>query len=575
MSNRSEAVEQRVREFLFEHPMIGNLGAAALATLSAVMEWRELEAGATLFEQAAVSDGLYLLLYGRLVATRREMDGRVHDIGTVSPGEPAGEIGLFTGEPRSARVWALRNSEVLYLSKQGFEHLAHQHPEAMLSLVRLSLRASYGYRRNPRFAQCMALLPLTQGIDVETVARGLARALGDAGGLLLIRAETAADKSPGWFRMRESSLRHLIFVGNEDPAWRERCVQQSDCVLLLAEAERDPRTEPRLPLYAQHVLVPHHLLLLHKAPLSAGRSRAWRQVVPEATLHHHVRNDDDMARLARRLTGSAIGVVLSGGGARGFAHLGVIRALREAGTPIDFLCGVSIGAIVGAGIAADWPEEHVIATFRKHFVDSNPLADWTLPIVSLRSGASVSRRIREVFGDIEIEDLPIPFFCVSSNLTAGELEVHDRGPLWRGLRASSAIPGVLPPVLWSGQVLVDGGVIDNLPIGEMRKRLNGEIIGIDVGGNYRLEATIDETELPAWWRLLPELFGRRKRPRISQVLFRAGMVNSFATVKRQREQSKLLLDPPLEGIELLDWKAFDRAIAAGYAYTRKRLEEKS
>lgn len=267
-----------------------------------------------------------------------------------------------------------------------------------------------------------------------------------------------------------------------------------------------------------------------------------------------------------------ISLVLSGGGARGFAHIGVVRALRDAGIEIDYVAGCSIGGIVGAGVAADWSYAQMVENYRRCFVDTNPLSDWTLPLVSLRSGRKVSRLLREAFGETrDIEDLPLPFFCVSSNLTDGALEVHERGPLWRWLRASCAIPGVLPPVFANGRVLVDGGVIDNLPVAELRKRLNGEIIAVDVGGNYRLETTMEESELPAWWQLIPEFFGIRKRPSLGKILLRAGMVNSDATVQRRRRQTRLLLKPALEGIDLLEWQAFQQAIDLGYQYTLRQV----
>ena len=126
---------------------------------------------------------------------------------------------------------------------------------------------------------------------------------------------------------------------------------------------------------------------------------------------------------------------------------------------------------------------------------------------------------------------------------------------------------MLPPVFSQGRVLVDGGVIDNLPVGEMRRRLAGEIVACDVGGNYRLETTIEETQMPPWWQLIPELFGLRKRPSLGQILLRAGMVNSDATVQRRRRQTKLLLKPVLEGIDLLEWRAFEQTIDLGYQYT--------
>jgi NTE family protein len=343
--------------------------------------------------------------------------------------------------------------------------------------------------------------------------------------------------------------------------------QQIDAPLAAAAAGGDPAG-----LQAGSSHLPFHLVLLQKDEPSPGSTRPWRAAWPQAGTHHHVRHDADLARLARRLTGRATGLVLSGGGARGFAHIGVVRALRDAGMEIDYIGGCSIGGIIGAGVAADWSYPQMVENFRRCFVDTNPLSDWTLPLVSLRSGRKVARLLREAFGETrDIEDLPLPFFCVSSNLTEGALEVHEHGPLWRWLRASCAIPGVLPPVFANGRVLVDGGVIDNLPVAELRKRLNGEIIAVDVGGNYRLETTMEESELPNWWHLVPELFGLRKRPSLGKILLRAGMVNSDATVQRRRRQTRLLLKPALGGIDLLEWQAFERAIDLGYQYTIRQV----
>lgn len=573
MTGHADTTRRRILASLAEQPLFAGLDGAALSALADQMEWYALGGGCVLFDQSERSDGLFLLVYGRLGATRREADGRLRELGTISPGECVGETGLLAGEPRYARIVALRDSELLFLPRTGFEQLAARHPEAMLKMVQLVLRRFYATRgRNPP-PNCFALLPATDGVDVAGVARRLAQALGGFESIELIGAELGRDKPPGWFAEREAASRHLLYVGDDTPAWRERCVRQSDAVLLLVDASRPPQLVQRLSLPARSQHVPLHLVFLHRTEPRPGSTREWRERLPQAQAHHHVRNDADLARLVRRLSGHATGLVLSGGGARGFAHLGAIRALREAGYVFDWIGGASIGAIIGAGLAADWDDDALAAIYREHFVASNPLADWTLPLVSLRSGAQVSRRLRAAFGTREIDDLPVPFFCVSSNLSDGALEVHEHGPLWMWLRASSAIPGILPPVFSAGRVLVDGGVIDNLPVGEMRRRLAGDIVAVDVGGEYRLMCGRDETELPGWWQLLPELFRARSRPGIGEILLRAGMVNSAATAARRRKQTKLLLAPPLDGIDLLDWQAFDRAVAAGYEYTCRRLEK--
>jgi NTE family protein len=285
-----------------------------------------------------------------------------------------------------------------------------------------------------------------------------------------------------------------------------------------------------------------------------------------------VETPTDLARMVRALTGRAVGLVLSGGGARGFAHIGVARALRQSGIPIDLLGGTSMGAVVAASLASGWDDYEVVARNRRCFVDTNPLADLTVPVVSLFKGAKVSALLRSEFGETTmIEDLPQPFFCVTANLTRGRSDVRDRGLLARWLRASVAIPGVIRPVFDQGEVNVDGGVINNLPVDVMRGLGRGPVIGVDVSTDDTFTAASDaEAEIPLWQRVL----GRRRQgvPNIMQILWRAGTVNSGAKLRAVSEQTDLLIQPPLESIDMLDWKAFDRAIEAGYAHTMRLLE---
>jgi NTE family protein len=266
-------------------------------------------------------------------------------------------------------------------------------------------------------------------------------------------------------------------------------------------------------------------------------------------------------------------VVLSGGGARGFAHIGVVRALREAGIPVDLVGGTSMGAIMGAGVAFGWDHAEMIERFRRAFVQTNPLSDFTLPLVSLVSGRKVGRLLRHEFGEVPIEDLPLPFFCVSSNLTSGRLAVHQHGSLWRWLRASLAIPGVLPPVFHGGEVFVDGGAMNNLPVDVMRELGRGPVVGVDVGSDRTFGAELDSVEMPPLWQWTSWLRGRKRRPNILQILWRAGMVNSAAATAGQRGQTDLLLQPPLAEIDLLDWKSFERAIDIGYRHACERLAQ--
>jgi len=155
--------------------------------------------------------------------------------------------------------------------------------------------------------------------------------------------------------------------------------------------------------------------------------------------HHHLRmrNDQDWRRLVRRLTGRATGLALSGGAARGNAHIGVIRALEEAGVEIDLIGGTSMGALVGALLTMDAPAQRMV-DFGRTFSARRKLLDLTLPLVSFLTSGRVTAVLRALCGEVQIEDLWRPFVCVSSNLTRAEPLVHTTGSLWHALRASTA-----------------------------------------------------------------------------------------------------------------------------------------
>lgn len=554
-------------------PLFASLGYELRTALINQMQWLAMPAGTVLYEQGDAPDALYVLLHGRLALSRRDGRGRECASGWIVPGETVGEFALIADQPRRTRAVAMRDSELLRLPREGYQTLIDAHPRAMQEMASAALRRHAHERSAPLLPQCFALLPAHRGIDVQEFALRFARALQVQPSHAVVTAEDARGRGTDWFSEREAQSPYVLYVGTDDAGWRTQCLHQSDWALVLADGARTPgECAPLLPLPATGLHLQQHLVLLQNGMPRVGSTRVWREAFTHTRDQHHIRNDDDVARMARRLQGRALGLVLSGGGARGFAHLGVVRALREAGLHIDHVGGASIGAIMAAGIAADWPMEQAIDIYRRGFVDSNPLSDWALPLVAMRRGYKVAQLLRGAHGECDIEDLPLPFFCVSSDLSRGRLQVDERGLLWRALRASCAIPGVLPPVFSGGRILVDGGVIDNLPVGEMRKRLAGHVVGVDVSGGYPLAANLEEAWTPPWWQLLPELFGQRQRPGIAQLLLRAGMVNADATSRRHRRQTQVLFSPALESIDLLGWKAFERAVEIGYRDTMARLE---
>lgn len=555
--------------------VFGHLGDAALAALVPELPWFSLPGGRTLFKQGDPADALYLVVRGSLGV----FAGPTERVRLVAAGDSLGEIGLITGQCRHYTARALRDSELLRMDLATYEALTQRHPQAMLGVARVAIARLQQRMRGdeaPGAARTFALLPATADVPARALAMQLAMALEAWGSCAVIDAEHGAGRGSDWFAEREAQARFVIYLGGHgDALWRERCLRQADVLLLPAMASHAPQPWPEAtPMHpARTGHRPRHLILLHPGRQPAlGAARRWLAQFSGELRHHHVGGQADIARLARAISGHARGLVLAGGGARGVAHLGALRALQEAGHTFDAVGGTSIGAIIGASVAAGWELDATIETLRRAFVEGRPLSDWTLPIVALTRGRRAALMLRRAFGALAIEDLQLPFFCVSTCLSGEGMVVHREGPLWLWLRASSAIPGVLPPVLHQGRVFVDGALVDNLPTDVMADDGVAHVTAIDIRAEISLLTTAEEFATPPWWQLMLGQ-GNIQRPGLVSTLVRAAMVNSEGPSEHRRERADLLLTPPLEHIGMLDWKDWERAMEAGYRYTRERLEE--
>ncbi len=550
-----------------------------LTAIAAEVEWLSLPGGSALFAANDPSDAMYIVLSGCLGVYLTPGSDRRRFIGRIVAGDTVGEMGLVSGRPRTATIVALRDTELARLSRDAFDKVFRRHPEAMLRIAQITVDRleSNQVRSRSRAAgaRTFAILPQSVDVDAAGFASDLVKALARFGRAELVWSVRGAAHTSHWFSTVEAANDFVVYVGDATlNSWTSLCVRQADALMLLARADNTPGEWAVLANQRDENTAPQRaeLVLLHDESISTGAAALWQAAQPGVP-HHHVTSSTDVARVARLVTGQAVGIVFSGGGARGFAHIGIVKALREAGIPMDLVGGTSMGAIMGGGVALGWSIEEMTERFRRSFVDVNPLRDYTLPVFSLVTGRKVSTLLHREFGDVTIEDLPLPYFCVSSNLTTGHSDVHRRGTLWRWLRASVAIPGVLPPVMNNGEVLVDGGTMNNLPVDAMRELGRGPVVGCDVGGARAFTGESADPDVPSLWDLAGWLRRSRGRPNIFRILWRAGMVNSAATSSAHREKTDLLLQPPLSQVDMLNWQHFDRAIALGYEYTTRRLAE--
>jgi len=333
--------------------------------------------------------------------------------------------------------------------------------------------------------------------------------------------------------------------------WTSLCLAQADLILVVAPstgvADCETFAGGVLNRELSRARKRKELVLVHpdNARLPSGTSRWLRAISVEA--HHHVRSSctADYERLARSAVGKSVSVVLSGGGARGLAHLGALQALQHCGVPIDSIGGTSMGSLV----AAHWAMGleigalyELAAGFSKNFRRSF-VRDLTFRAVAPNSAHQVTTLLKHAFGEIEIEDLWIPFFCNSSDLNSAEVTVHADGPLWAAIRASCSLPGVWPPVIRDGRMLVDGGILNNLPVDIMRARCGGTVIAINVS------PTVEPT------------------------------VNSFAgqpgvayTVQAAKRNADLFIQPPTAHVDFFDWKSAYKLIEIAFKHCREEIQ---
>jgi predicted acylesterase/phospholipase RssA/CRP-like cAMP-binding protein len=572
--------------------LFAGLAPAALARLQTLCSAQELRGGETLFRVGEPAQYLYIVALGRLRAVLA--DGSV--AGDITRLEPVGEIGLLSGEPHGAEVHALRDSLLLRIPRDDLLDFVTTYPMALLAMTRVIV---HRMRRNQRqtllaaarHAQSIAIMPAHDGIDIAGVTRRMQQALESSGTMVqcldaarleaalgagaaerLLADPQAHQQLMNWLDQHEHSDTTLLYcAGTDNNAWAECCMRQCDRVLVVADAVRQPAAAAMLDTLRRLALrVPVNLLLLRPDNAPAGDVAGWRTQTG-ASNHHFLRPDSvrDYASVARQLTGRGLGLVLSGGGARGFAHLGLMRALEELDIPIDLAGGTSMGAFFSAMIACGFNSREMTDMARATFVTHNYLNDYVLPRVSLIRGRKFLNHLHSLFGERRIEQLRMPYFCVSTNLTQARTMIHDDGPLFTWVGTSMAIPGVAPPVVYRGDLLVDGAVTNSLPTDVMQELGRGPIIASDVSTEGGLEAPgIDGPDPEALLRR----DGNSAQVSLIDILFGGMALTSENGVKLRASRADLYLRMPVDGVALFAWKRLDEIAQRGYEFAMQKLQ---
>jgi NTE family protein len=589
--------------------VLGDIDPAAMDLLKSRLEWMELPAGQTLMAQGEPGDSVYLSISGRLRAYVRGDDGTERLVREMARGQVIGEMSLFTDEPRSATVVAIRDSVLVRLSKPDFKALLATGADVAIAITRRIIQRLQSV--HARFEQerpvTLAVMPITAGVDASSLAARLAQQLQRQGSVCVIDAAAVDDalQQPGLARddtadadaqrrialhldRVEAAHDFVLLVADDKPtAWTQRCSRSCDQVVSLADATRSPvlhDNETRCLMQRPgRIEAAETLVLLHPAELRSPRgARAWLDRRPVSG-HLHIRPalERDIARMARLLSGTGVGLVLAGGGARGLAHLGVMRALHERGIEVDVIGGTSIGALLATLIACDAPLDEMIGVARRGFL-TNPTGDFNLvPLLSLISGKRARRLVgstlESLLGhDADVEDLWKTYYCVASNYTQMRQEVIRRGRLLDAMLASFAIPGALPPVLRDGDLLCDGGTFNNYPVDVMRGMPGvGQVIGVDLGVQARRR--IDAAQVPGTWALLRDRLRPRKArryrfPSLVSYLMNVTILYSASRGQESKMLTDVYLNPPLERVGMLSWNRFDSIVEQGRSHAAQVLD---
>lgn len=571
--------------------LCGSLEPGMLDALLSQIQLLQLDVGEILYRQGEAGEDMHIVLTGRLEVRVDSEEGGHRILAHPQPGDVVGEIALLAGSPRAATVVAARDTTLGALPRSALEALVTDDPTIFSRVARMiisRLSGTQGHIARRTGTRTVMLVPLHETVDRAEFGHALRQALLRFGSVLHLDSHSAAARAAtsgvaDYGRLLDDCERSYDYVILEaDPVpspWSRKCYGYADRIVLVADSAMLPIRTPlehwlfeqdsRSGAYAEVDLV-----LLHSGAGMPKGTRDWL-AARMVSQHHHVRVGDQasVARLARFITNNAVALVLAGGGARGFAHLGVIRALRESGVPVDAVGGSSFGALAATGLARGLRDEEILAEQHFAFSEEDPLSDYTVPVVSLIRGERLDRVLRKYL-PMDIEDLWLPFFAVSSDLSANQMRVHDRGPLWRAIRASVSLPGILPPALENGHLLIDGAVVNNLPVDVMRERIRGRVIAVNLA--VEKEYVLEREQVPGGLdyiksRLMPWR-APVDAPTISRVIMKATTLASRKEVGNARKLADLYLNPPVDAYDFLAWDRLREIVEVGYAYALPEVE---
>lgn len=593
--------QKQIYEFIKKHKPFSQMSDACLLKVAKVLETEEHPGDTQLIKKGEHLNDLYILIKGRLYYKITDSEGNITFQGEFNEGAIIGEMALISDLERSADVYTLRDSIILKLTKKNFLDLSRSYPELLNAITQFTIKRltdslqgiNPGISRN----KSIAIVPINPIPDFANKLREMIAKSPYGEKILLLTSDCILDNKHYlnenghmdhdgilWVNQQEEAYSFIFYLADPSVSvWTKFCIRQADSISFLTMANESDFGLSEVEEYIndhQHYFIKRTILaFLHQNGAKPKNTQYWLQK-RNVNNHFHIRIDTDegVARLMRIFTDNTISLVLSGGGARGLAHIGVYKLLEELNIPVDYIAGTSMGAMVAAAFAMGYSSDDALQMVNSHLVTGSKI-DFTFPYIAISSGKRANNNLITIYGEnTQIEDLWINYFCVSTDLVSQNLYVHDRGLLWESIRSSISLPFIYPPVSLGDKLLLDGGILNNIPIDVMRRYSHSsKIIASNIASNTAFKLMPLPFSLSGWKLLYNKMMGKEAiLPfNLGELVLRLLTISSHQNTERMMAMADHCIYLNMDKFGMLDFKHFNEIAMAGYQQAKEQFHPKN
>ncbi|QEY50712.1 cyclic nucleotide-binding and patatin-like phospholipase domain-containing protein [Legionella longbeachae] len=598
--NHSLFTEKEIYDFIKLYEPFSDLSDSCLKKLSHILEIESHSGDALLIKKGEHTNDLYILIKGRLFYQVTDAEDNVTYQGEMNEGSIIGEMSLLSDLPRSAHVYTLRDSIILKLSKNNFLKLSKSYPELLNKITQFTIKrltnSLQGVPPPTSRNKSIAIIPIRPIPDFEFQLQDIIFRHSYGEKILLLTSRcleiqknfldangNMSNEGILWINQQEKEFSFIFYLADETLTnWTKFCIRQADSLAFLAIAEEHDYDLSEVENYiieSQHHFAKRSILLImHNTPTRPSNTQNWLQK-RSVNAHYHLRKNTTagISRMMRIFTDNTISLVLSGGGARGLAHIGVYRLLEERGIPVDYIAGTSMGAMLAATFAMGYNSSEIFDLVEEYLIKGAKI-DFTFPYIAIAAGKRAADNLRRLYGEKnQIEDLWLNYFCVSTDLISQNSYVHDRGLLWESIRSSISLPFIYPPVAFNDKLLIDGGVLNNIPIDVMRRYSNSsKIIASNISSKHSFKPTPLPYSLSGWKLLYNKFLGKKTLPiSLGELVLQLLTISSQQNTERVMSMADYGISLKVEQFGILDFKKYKEITDAGYQQAKTHFTVQS